>query len=180
VGNPQPRGYVAADAEFRARNPISFIRHAIAELAISVPRSRTKARFRGGSRELPVRSSSAVASAVAGSNKGALRQPEPPALDPRRREFGERLRRARLRGGARCLLEGFPLQPDAGAFRGGSRKLPVRGVSAVASAMAGSNKGALRQPELARAHALDPRQRKFCEPSGWHACAAAGAPPMVD
>ena len=55
------------------------------------------------------------------------------------------LRPARPRGGA--LVE---RRPDAFAFRGGSGELPVRSVSAAASAMVGSTKGELRQVELAR------------------------------
>jgi len=49
------------------------------------------------------------------------------------------------------LREVFERWPDDDVFRGGSGKLAVRVLSAVASAMAGSTKGTLRQPGPARA-----------------------------
>jgi len=54
-------------------------------------------------------------------------------------EIPRALRPARRRSGG-LLAQGVSAQPDEGAFRGGSGKLPVRSVSAVAPAMAGSTK----------------------------------------
>jgi hypothetical protein len=48
------------------------------------------------------------------------------------------------------LAQGVPAQPDEGAFRGASGNLPVRSVSAVASAMAGSTKARATAAKTAR------------------------------
>jgi hypothetical protein len=92
--------------------------------------SQTRGAFRGGQGKLPIRAVSAVASAMAGSTKRE-NSPRPHALDPRRRKFRERFERHAREAGC-SLRKAFERWPGAGAFRGGSGKLPARVVSAAA------------------------------------------------
>ena len=138
-------------------------------IALSVPAQPDAGAFPGSGKR-PCAPCRAVATAMTGSIKGVAapknRRPARARFMPA--ELRERFGPARPQGGV-LLAQGVQAQP---AFSGGSGKLPVRAVSAVPAAMAGSTRASYDSQNRPRTRSINCR-RKLRERFGRHAREAA-------